>query len=119
MREHGISDDQEEKGRAMDEQQVSEAFYLSSLVLFNKASEAGYDNLGAYPGVIEATVGSWHIRLNTEDEPVEGDAPFTVYLKYNGWPAGSVSADGGIMAAGAGANEVALIEALRRELPDE
>jgi hypothetical protein len=38
--------------------------------------------------------------------------PFTLYVSYNGWPAGLLTPFGGILAAGEGANEDSLLAAL-------
>ena len=100
----------------MTEERIAEAFYLASQVLYNKAQEEGYKHLGEYPGIIKATLGSWDIRLHTHDEKIEGDDPFTIYVEYNGWPAGVVDAGGGVIAAGAAANEDAFIAACREAL---
>lgn len=48
-------------------------------------------------------------RLATTGEVVK---PFTVYIKYNGWPAGILDFGGGIIAAGEGANENTFIAAI-------
>jgi hypothetical protein len=48
-------------------------------------------------------------RMTSKGEIVK---PFTVYIQYNGWPAGLIDAGGGIIAAGEGANEETFIRAL-------
>ena len=39
--------------------------------------------------------------------------PFCLVVEYNGWPAGLIDPGGGVIAAGEGANEATLLEALR------
>jgi hypothetical protein len=59
----------------------------------------------------------WWIALNGHSEMrLSSDggeiAPFTAYIKYNGWPAGVIDPRGGVIAAGECANERTFIEAL-------
>ena len=56
----------------------------------------------------ERTLGAWEIALNGKE--------LRVMLKFNGWPAGVIDINGGIIAAGGIANEDIFIEAIEREL---
>lgn len=42
--------------------------------------------------------------------------PFSVYVQFNGWPAGILDAGGGVLAAGEAANEKNFIDALKKRL---
>ena len=60
----------------------------------------------------------WWIALNAHDQPVACSTgaevePFSIYVEFNGWPAGIFSAQGGVIAAGEAANEEAFLAALR------
>lgn len=60
----------------------------------------------------------WFFAANGHDEPhkisngPEVVSPYTVYVKYNGWPAGVLDYSGGCLADGECANEDTLIAAL-------
>lgn len=66
--------------------------------------------------------GTWAFTLNPhETSEAIGDTatqlpPFHLFVEWNGFPAGIVSPGGGVIAAGACANEAACIAALRAEL---
>ena len=61
----------------------------------------------------------WSITLNPHDYDVDDIPPFCMAITYNGWPAGLVSpANGGVIAAGASANEDAFIEALEQAIAE-
>lgn len=72
------------------------------------------------PGCWEHAIDElWWLALNGHRTPVRCSRgvvvePFHAYVEWNGWPAGVLSPDGGLLAAGALANEDALIEALRK-----
>ena len=78
----------------------------------------GACDLKALPGCWEHDVdGTWWIALNGRATPTTCSrgatvAAFTAYVEFNGWPAGLVDPGGGVIAAGAAANEGMLIEAL-------
>jgi hypothetical protein len=60
----------------------------------------------------------WWFALNGHEKPTPCAAgvdvePFSVYVTYNGWPAGMFNPRGGWIAAGEGANEDAFIAAVR------
>lgn len=62
----------------------------------------------------------WWIAVNGHDKPqlmrkhpnLSPLAPYTIYVEFNGWPAGLLGIDGGCIAAGEAANERTFIEAL-------
>ena len=61
----------------------------------------------------------WWIAINPHDEKLKCShgpvvEPFTMYVEFNGWPAGIVTMNGGMFAAGSAANEDAFIDALKR-----
>jgi len=43
--------------------------------------------------------------------------PFTVYVEFNGWPAGFINPYSGVFAAGSAANEKEFCDALKRAIP--
>ena len=47
----------------------------------------------------------WCVRLNPTDAESDGVPAFTAMVSHNGWPAGVVDPQGGIIAAGDVANE--------------
>lgn len=63
---------------------------------------------------------TWFIACNGHMEPkkmrkhpeLDALSPYTVYVEYNGWPAGNFGYHGGVIAAGEGANENTFIAAL-------
>lgn len=57
----------------------------------------------------------WELRINGRNVAVDHVPPFHVDVLYGGWPAGIVGMGGGVLAAGAGANERALVDALVAE----
>lgn len=99
---------------------VSEAFELIAQI----AIALGAAPLNKHEGCWELDVdGTWWLAVNGHDEPRRCSrsfevAPFECYLEFNGWPAGVFSPLGGAIAAGAAANEDALIEALRAKLDE-
>jgi len=82
----------------------------------------GMKELNKLPGCWEHQIDErWWMALNAHSERIhcsqdshssEGVPPFTIYFMFNGWPAGLVNANGGSLAAGALANEDALIDAI-------
>lgn len=63
----------------------------------------------------------WRIVFNGTGEARKPDdgpelPPFSVYVEYNGWPAGIIDPAGGILAAGDAANEDTFIAAIEAEL---
>jgi len=59
----------------------------------------------------------WWIALNPHRQKTRCShgsdvPPFTLYVEFNGWPAGFVNAGGGVIAAGKLANEDAFITAI-------
>jgi hypothetical protein len=73
-------------------------------------------------GIYRRKVGEWQITINgTEKDKPETDSHpklprFAVYVEFNGWPAGIIDPAGGLLAAGAAANEDTLIAAIEADL---
>lgn len=79
----------------------------------------GKRNMGSDPGCWEHQVDErWWFALNPHDDQTECSQgakvpPFSIYVQFNGWPAGIIGVSDGVMAAGELANEATFIEALR------
>lgn len=62
----------------------------------------------------------WRVVMNGNKTPASHDgielAPFSIYVEFNGWPAGVIDPGGGIIAAGEAANEDTFIAAIERAL---
>ena len=89
--------------------------------VFFLVAEIGYaqgvrDLKNKPPWVLE--FGSWKIVTNGKDKPVQWERtwipPFSMYIEFNGWPAGTLNAHGGGMVAGGIANEAILISELEK-----
>lgn len=97
---------------------VSEAFSK----VCDLGMSLGIRSINKLPGCWEHRIDDhWWIALNAHPEAVKCSEgadvpPFTVYVMFNGWPAGFIAPDGGTMAAGAAANEDELIAALDRAI---
>lgn len=84
----------------------------------------GVRNIKARPGCWEHSLEvdpRWELAVNAHAEPTKCsdgfDVPaYSLYVRWNGWPAGIINAGGGTIAAGEGANEAALIAALKAEI---
>lgn len=57
---------------------------------------------------------TWSFRINGHPTQQDSIPAYHLSLEYNGFPAGIFGPGGGIIAAGEGANEDALIRALRK-----
>ena len=79
----------------------------------------GARSISKSPGCWESQVDKrWWIAINPHKVPTKCSTghevpPVSVYIQYNGWPAGELNPRGGWIAAGEGANEDTFIEALR------
>ena len=113
-----VKEDREmrKEGANIMEQPIPEGFYLASRLAYNKAQAEGYANISEYPGIISVECGKWKIEMHGSKEDIDDLPMATVRVTYNGWPAGFVNAAGGIIAAGAAANEDTFIEALKEAL---
>lgn len=58
--------------------------------------------------------GTWRLTFNGTAEEAELIPAYHLSVQWNGWPAGILGPAGGIIAAGAAANEQALIAALKQ-----
>jgi hypothetical protein len=92
------------------------------------AESLGVQRINELPGCWEHKVDErWRIAVNAHREERKTSTgaavpPLCCYVEYNGWPAGILRPNGGIIAAGTGANEGTLIAALERAIgprPDE
>jgi len=78
----------------------------------------GHKSLNKLPGCLEMAIDEcWWFALNAHIETVETTEgtrvpEFTIYFKFNGWPAGLIGMREGCLAAGEAANEDTLIAAL-------
>ena len=83
------------------------------------AAAKGAKNIFQLPGCWESDVdGHWWIAINGHTETVSSSRgqdvpPFSVVIEFNGWPAGIIGPDGGVIAAGGAANEDTFIAALK------
>lgn len=83
------------------------------------AERLGVSNIVAQPGCWEHQIDDrWWMAVNPHKEPTAcskgADVPaMSAVLEFNGWPAGIIDPFGGIIAAGAAANEDTLIAALK------
>jgi hypothetical protein len=100
---------------------ISEAFALTAeLCLAMNAAP-----VNQHSGCWELAVDDhWFLAFNGHNVPVNCSKsakvpPFTIYIEYNGWPAGVVDPVGGTMAAGDCANENAFLDALRARIAAE
>lgn len=67
--------------------------------------EANHIELRTLPGCWVYTVDeNWKIKVNGHKEEIDGVPPFSVWLEWNGWPAGIINPTGGLVAAGQAAN---------------
>ena len=95
---------------ALKDHNVSEIFAL--VVLLGRS--LGLSEMNKYPGLWDHAIDAqWSLRLNAHREPIDGVPPFHIAFSFNGWPAGLVTVNAGLIAAGEAANEGTLGEALR------
>jgi len=81
------------------------------------AMKTGAAPLNKLPGLWRFDVDEhWKIAVNGHAEEVDGVPKYRMYVEYNGWPAGLLSANGGSIAAGKLANIFTLQAALDRRL---
>jgi len=78
----------------------------------------GWENLSSHSGCAEHQIDDqWWFAINPHGEPTECGKgakvpPYSIYYQFNGWPAGVVTGQGGVIAAGKLANEETLIAAI-------
>ncbi len=90
-------------------------------VVLELAVKRGAENISALPCCWETAVDKWFVALNGRSEPTKSShgsdvPPYSVYIAYNGWPAGIIDPHGGIIAGGEAANEETFIKAIREAL---
>ncbi len=81
----------------------------------------GVAPINQFDGCWERQIGDWWIALNGHREERKCShggtvPPFKCYIEWNGWPAGLIGPYGGVLAAGAAANEDTFIAAIKEEL---
>lgn len=97
---------------------VSQTF----LVIADLANAMGVSPINKLPGLWEVELDErWRIWVNAKTEKLKTARgvevmPFHCYVEFNGWPAGTFSPYGGVIAAGSVANEEALLVALRAKI---
>ena len=102
----------------MTRDELPAAFLLSASALLRKVEADGKQSLQGYPGIVAMDVGKWTIETHAHDRVIDNLPPFTMRVSYNGWPAGLVDANGGIIAGGKAANEDTFIAALEEFLAE-
>ena len=98
--------------------QHSEAFSLIVTLALATGAKSIVDLPGCWEHQIDA---QWWVAVNGHKKPRMCSTgtdvlPFTAYLTFDEWPAGFIDVRGGILAAGAAANEDTLCEALEAAL---
>ena len=96
----------------------AEAYSEVFVEIVEYSHRSGVTRINRLPGCWEFAAGDWWLAVNGHDVPTRcsrGFAvpPFQAYVEFCGLPAGLVSPRGGVLAAGACANEAALLAALR------
>ena len=91
------------------------------ILIAELAEKDGIIPLSKFPGVWERKIDEhWTVIGNGHNEPKEYRnskvAPFTFHIYFNGWPAGVIDPGGGVICAGAIANEETFCKALEKTL---
>jgi hypothetical protein len=95
--------------------------------IFEKTCELGmalgWENISLSPGCQEHQVDAhWWFAINPHDVPVscsKGGSKVParcIYFQFNGWPAGVVSVQGGLLVTGGLANEETLLAVLEQAI---
>lgn len=100
----------------MDEQEFMDRFWTA---LCKLATIDGAAPLNRLPGCWEKQLDErWWIAANGHKEPKTADGfdvpPFSVVVKFNGWPFGVIDPHGGCIGHGEMANAGALVEAIEK-----
>jgi hypothetical protein len=102
------------------------ARYCKAFILVGElAYRRGARNIRARPGCHKVEVDDeWTVHVNAHAESAEMEAgltvpPLSMFVEYNGWPAGLIDSGGGIVAAGTSANEDKLCAALEAAIGRE
>lgn len=77
------------------------------------AEKSGVVPLNKLPGLWVFEAERWKLSLNAHQEKIGDVSPFTANVEFNGFPAGIISPNDGLIAAGDLANIFTLEEALR------
>lgn len=82
----------------------------------------GWENISMQPGCKEHAIDDhWWFAINPHNAPTRCNRghlvpPQSIYYEFNGWPAGSLNSGGGMIAAGAIANQDTLRAALNQAI---
>src|SRR5271165_6748419 len=99
--------DERNKRKQANEHPTPDADLLSEFwdLLIKLHEKDGVQPLSLHPGLWERKIDDkWEIRANGHKEPIEHVPPFSIYVKFNGWPAGVIDPSGSCFAAGSLAN---------------
>jgi hypothetical protein len=90
------------------------------LAVVNMAERLGVKSINTLPGCWEHQIDKhWWIAVNGKRKPQMCSKgvqvpPFSIYIEFNGWPAGICDSHGGVICAGAVGNEKEFIDACNR-----
>lgn len=98
---------------------LPEAYLKAGEVMLKRLMATLSKPLPQIPGIYKIQVGGWTIECHGHpNQVIDGLGPFQFRLHWNGWPAGFITPVGGLIAAGALANEDTFIEAMNHELEE-
>lgn len=104
---------------------MSDEISLAFASVCELATTLGARNIKDLPGCWETQIdGRWYVAVNghnVETKTSRGAEvpPFHCYVEFNGWPAGIFSPRGGVIAAGAAANEDTFVAACQKRIDIE
>lgn len=98
---------------------ICEVFQAACEFAMSRGAERLRDQSGTWDSDVDD---KWWISINAHAQDAECSRglnvpPCSVYVEFNGWPAGVIDAAGGCIAAGKIANEEAFVTALRQHTP--
>ena len=97
----------------MSAEPLPEAFAKAVDLFTYELKLLGHEDLQAYPGIFSVQVDDlWEIATHAQAGPIDRLPPYTIRIRFNGWPAGVLDAGGGVITAVAAANENTFIAAL-------
>jgi len=101
---------------------MGKSISLAMAKLADLAVSLGVTNIKDLPGCWEHKIDEhWSIAINGNSAAKKTSKgievmPYHCYVEFNGWPAGVISAFGGIFCAGSLANEDTFIKAIQQSL---
>jgi hypothetical protein len=100
---------------AVDDRPVSLAMDLVAQLAIKLKAHPMHKHPGCWEHQVDE---NWRIAVNGHRDPRNTSdgltvPPFECYVEFNGWPAGFINPFGGVLAAGAAANEDTFIQAVR------